>query len=163
MRDYLTYIPLALIYFAFTGTIFTNIPVPDLTILLAFYLSYRKPSVQGVVLIFILGYIEDTVCGGIIGSSSAALTLLYATGFIFASRLEYSDPLTKTYVVFGASLIKASIVFTIVSLKIHEVVFEPMAVATAIISGLLAPMIIRFFDSIDKRLEIIFGKEERSL
>lgn len=163
MRDYFTYIPIVLVYFAFTGTVFTDIPMPDLTVLLAFYLSYKRPSPTGVLLVFIIGYIEDSVCGGILGSSSAALTLIYALGFILSGRVQYSDPFTKTYMLFGASLLKSLIIFAIVSLVINTPVFETFTIITAAVTGLLAPVFMKILASIDSRVEIILGKIDRSL
>lgn len=162
MRDYFTYIPIILVYFAFTGTLFTDMPVPDLTVLLAFYLSYKRPSPHGALLVFLIGYIEDSVCGGILGSSSAALTLIYAAGFMLASRVQYSDPFTKTYMLFGASLLKAAIIFAVVSVVIGATVFETFAIITAAVTGLLAPVFMKAFASIDNRVELIVGKIDRS-
>src|SRR3989304_4815710 len=73
MREFLVFLPLTIAYFALKSTLFAGFPLPDIPLIIVFYMAYRKAAVAGVLSAFAFGYLDDAFSGGIIGTSSFAL------------------------------------------------------------------------------------------
>jgi hypothetical protein len=55
MRDFLIFLPISLFFLALRSTLFKGFPLPDIPLLIVFYVAYTRPSLEGVVLSFVLG------------------------------------------------------------------------------------------------------------
>ena len=59
MKEFLIFLPLTILYLALKSALFPNVPAPDIPLIIIFYMASRKASIEGVLLAFVLGYVED--------------------------------------------------------------------------------------------------------
>ena len=142
IKEILLFIPLALVYVAFKSTLFVSIPLPDLPLLMVFYFAFRRPSVEGAIFAFVVGYMEDVLGGGIIGSTSFAYIIVFVLVHIAGKRLHFTTVLTRASGAALAVLVKGALIYTVVRLAGLKVSIFTDVVMQAIVTGALAHLII---------------------
>lgn len=160
MKDFLTYIPLAIIYISIKSTLAPSLPIPDMLILIAFHMASRRPSASGALLVFSLGYIEDVFSGGVIGVSSFAMGIIYMAVYLIAHKADFAE--TKINAIAGVvvTLIKGVISLILLrSIGIDAYIF-PYIIPVALLTGLFAPVFTVIFDKIDA---LLYGRQEKEL
>jgi rod shape-determining protein MreD len=142
MKDFILFNVISIIYWSFKSTIMPSVPVPDISMLIVFFMAVRGVSVQGLIIAFTLGYIDDTFSGAVLGSSSFALIITYITIYLFCQRISLSTTTGKLMGGFFTVLIKG--VFTLLALTLTDIeinyfgTYIPVAITTA----LFAPAIL---------------------
>ena len=91
MKDFLIFIPATIVYLAVKSTIFASFPVPDLPLIMVFYLGYTRPSLEGALLCFVVGYIEDALAGGVTGSTSFALIFIFLCAYFLSRKVQFTS------------------------------------------------------------------------
>lgn len=148
MKESLIFLPVTIIYLAIKSTLLPAFPVPDLPLIIVFYMAYRKASFEGVLLAFVLGYIEDAFSAGIIGSTSFALIAVFIAANLFSRKVQFSTPAMKSGGVLAASVTKGIITYTIIKASHEQASFLVTVVLQAIVTGATTPAIILFLDRI---------------
>ena len=92
MKEFLLFLPLTIIYLALKSTLFASFPLPDIPLIMVFYLASRKASVEGALFAFVLGYLDDAFSGSVIGASSFALVLIYLGTHLMSMLVEFTTP-----------------------------------------------------------------------
>lgn len=148
MKEFLLFLPLTVVYLVFKSTVFENIPVPDLSLVIIFYLAYRKASVEGVLLGFTLGYIEDAFTGGIIGSTSFSLVFVFTAAYLLAKKVQFSTPIMRAGGVAAAGLVKGLLMLVILRSVNSQAPFLTHVISQAVVTGVTSPAIIIFLSRI---------------
>jgi rod shape-determining protein MreD len=142
MKEFIIFLPLAALYLAFKSTLFASVPMPDLPLIIVFYSAYRKTSIEGVILAFILGYMDDVMSGGVIGASSFSLIIVYMAVRLIASMVHYSTVATRAGGAAAAALLKGILIGMVLrSVGIH-ISFIGSVLLIAITTGASAPAFI---------------------
>jgi len=142
MKEFLLFVPITAIYLAIKSTLFPDFPLPDLPLTIVFFMAYRRPSLEGAFLGFVLGYIDDAFNGGIIGSTSFALVFIFLVIHLFARKVHFSTPALKAGGVAVAMLIKGLLMYLVVGSKGAGASFFAFVLLHALVTGICAPPII---------------------
>ncbi len=142
MKDYLIFLPLTILYLVIKGTLFPTVPLPDVPLVIVLYVAYNKPSVEGALLAFIIGWLEDALTAGVFGSTSAALVVIFLALHLLSKRMQLSTPLTKAAMAGVFSLAKGGIIYAVLSFTDFDVPFLNYTIFQAIITAAFAPAII---------------------
>ncbi|MBI5235203.1 MAG: rod shape-determining protein MreD [Deltaproteobacteria bacterium] len=145
MKEFIIFLPLAALYLAFKSTLFASVPMPDLPLIIVFYSAYRKTSIEGVILAFILGYMDDVMSGGIIGASSFSLIIVYMAVRLIALKVHFSTVATRAGGAASAALLKGVLIGMVLrSAGIHVSFLGNVLLITAA-TGVFAPAFITLF------------------
>lgn len=141
MKILTIYLVLAALFLIIESTIlsilFPSLLIPDVILIMVFYLGFGNASIEGVLTIFALGYLSDIFSGGIIGLSSFTLLMV----FIITTRLSKIISLNSMLIKVGGtifiSIIKGILTYTFLRFLNQEIPFYiifPIAVSTGIVS-----------------------------
>jgi len=145
MKDFLLFLPLTIVYLVLKSTIFPSVPIPDVPLLIVFYLAYTRPSVEGALLGFAIGYIEDAFTAGIFGSTSFSLVVIFVLVHLLSRKVHFSTPMMRAGAAAALTLLKGALIYTILSFTDFDVPFIGRFVFQAVITGAFAPAIITLF------------------
>lgn len=152
IKEILAFIPIALVYMALKSTLFTAVPLPDIPLLMVFYLAYRRPSVEGAAFAFVIGYMDDVLCGGIIGSTSFAYMIVFMSVHLAGMRLHFTTAFTRAGGAVIAVLLKGALVYAVVSLAgLHVRIFVDVFMQ-AILTGICAHKAIALMSRLSARV-----------
>lgn len=154
MSDFIIFLPLTFLYLILKSTLFSSLPVPDLPLLIVFYMAYRKPSIEGAALAFILGYIDDAFSGGVIGSTSFCLIFIYAATRLSAGKVQFSTPFVRAGGAGIAEFVKGVLMYAVLRLTGLNVHFSGWVFLDSVITAAFAPAIITLFT----RLKSLAGR-----
>ena len=146
MRNFLIFIPLTIIYWSVKSTLLPGAPLPDLSLIIVFYAASRGASLQGVILSFMLGYIDDTFSGSVLGSTSFSLIIVFVLVHLFSYKVHFNNTPMRAAGAFILVLVKGGATYAIllsadVSIN-YFTTFVPVAVTTA----LFAPVVMILID-----------------
>lgn len=146
MKDFLIFIPLTVLYLAVKSTFFAQLPLPDVPLIMVFYLGFRRPSVEGAVLAFAAGYLEDAFIGGIYGLTSSTLVFVFLSSYLLSKKVQFTTPQIKAGAVFVLTLIRWVIAYTVLSAIDYDVPFIGRIVLESVVTGVLAPPVITLLE-----------------
>lgn len=152
MKDFLVFLPIAIVSLAIKTTIFPNFPFPDIPLLMVFYLAYSKPSVEGAVFAFVIGFVDDAFSGSVIGSASFALVIIYACVFLLSKLLQVSTPATKAGGAAAAAVIKGLLTYYVLKFAHISVSFLATVILQALATGIFAPFVFTFLQKVSSYL-----------
>lgn len=142
MKDFLIFLPVTIVYLVFKSTIFPSVPIPDVPLLIVFYVAYTRPSVEVAVLGFVIGYIEDAFTAGIFGSTSFSLVVIFLVVHLLSRKMHFSTPMVRAGAAAVLTLLKGALIYTVLSFTDFDVPFLSRIVFQAIVTGAFAPAII---------------------
>jgi rod shape-determining protein MreD len=152
MKILSVYVLLVIIYLSIKSTLLANIPSPDLSLVIVFYIASQKASLKGPILGFILGYIEDVFSGGILGMTSLTLVIIFIAVNMLSKRMSFDTTLAKTLGVGLMGVIKGVLYYLILSFINPDISILSPIFLTPLITGLLAPPIILLLSKINNSL-----------
>lgn len=147
--DFLVYLPLTLLYLAARSTLAPGLPLPDLALAAVFYLAYDRPSLSGVFLAFLLGYMDDVFSGGVIGATSFSLVLAYAAAHLAARKVHFSTAAMQVLGVSVLAAVKGLATYLLLGPSGPDAVSLVYVVPGAVVTALSAPFLIALFVRID--------------
>ncbi len=145
MKNYIIFLPIAIIYLSLKSTLASTLPLPELTVMITIFIAYEKSSLSAVILCFILGYIDDVFSGGVIGSASFSLVVVYIIVHMISQKVELSTITSKAGVAGALTLLKMILVWVVIRATGFEAPFLFQILLTAIVTGFFAPIIIAVF------------------
>lgn len=89
---------------------------PDLLLIICVYLGLHLHSAVGAFGAFTLGYLQDAFSGGTIGLNAFAMCLVFTVVYMTSQRLWVDNAISKIVLVFLASVLKTSVILTLVAL-----------------------------------------------
>ncbi len=158
MREFILFIPVAIVYLSFRVTITPNLPIPDISVLIVFFLASRRPSLEGVFLAFVLGYIDDIFSGTIVGSSSFSLVIVYTVLCFVSRKVAFTDPLIRGVAMFITCMAKELVVLLVLYFTGIAVGPGLYIFVVAFVTALLSPL---FFLLFRKASELVLLRTER--
>ncbi len=139
MKESLFLLPIAIFYLAVESTLFPNMPLPDVPLLFVFFMAWRRPGIEGVLLAFALGYIDDAFNGGIIGSTSFALALVFLSSHLLSKRLQFSTPVARAAGAGGLKLLKGIFMYLVLKSSGINAGFFPRLFFETVLTAVFAP------------------------
>ncbi|GMR04483.1 MAG: hypothetical protein BMS9Abin23_0381 [Thermodesulfobacteriota bacterium] len=146
MKDFLIYLLISTAYLVVKSTLFSTVPLPDITIIVAFYVAYTRPSIQGVILCFVIGYIEDVLGGGMLGSASFSLVSVFIAVYLLSRKMHFTTPAIRAGTAAALALLKGVILYLLISSVNENIYFSFRIFVEAVITGAFAPAVINLFD-----------------
>ncbi|MBW7956743.1 MAG: rod shape-determining protein MreD [Deltaproteobacteria bacterium] len=141
MKEFLLFLPLTIAYLALKSTVLAGFPLPDIPLIIVFYMAHRKAAVDGLLAAFALGYLDDAMSGGVLGSSSFSLVLIFVAVHLLSKIVQFTTPAVKGGGVFAASVLKGALAYYILRAAGLDALFQAGMVLEAAVSGLLAPAV----------------------
>jgi len=89
---------------------------PDLLLIICVYLGLHQHTVTGAVGAFVLGYLQDTFSGSVVGLNAFGMCLVFTIVYLTSRRLWVDNAISKVVVVFLASILKTMAVLAMVAL-----------------------------------------------
>ncbi|MCK4738626.1 MAG: rod shape-determining protein MreD [Deltaproteobacteria bacterium] len=145
MKEFILFIPLTIIYWSFKSTVLPGFPLPDLSLVLVFYLATKRNTLGGVILAFVLGFIDDSFSSALLGTSSFALILVYLLVQVLMQKMHFTRAPIIAMGAFALTLFKGSVMWVLlyysgISIS-YFYVFVPTAVTTALFTPALTSLI----------------------
>lgn len=160
MKEISAFLPIAIVYLALKSTIFSNIPLPDVTLLIVFHTAHRKAATAGVLFAFALGYIEDAFTGAVLGSSSFSFLVVFLAVHLVSKKVQFTTTPVRVIGGFASSLIKGLIIYSILRSAGLKVNFPADAFFVAITTGITAPWILTAYGKLTAYLNPHKFKDE---
>jgi rod shape-determining protein MreD len=88
---------------------------PDLLLIICVYLGLHQHSVAGAVGAFLLGYLQDTFSGSVVGLNAFGMCLVFTLVYLTSRRLWVDNAISKIVLVFLASVLKTTAVFALIA------------------------------------------------
>lgn len=142
MKEFLLFLPLTIIYLILKSTLFAAFPLPDIPLIMVFYLASRKASVEGALLAFVLGYLDDAFSGSVIGASSFALVLIFLSTHLMSMLVEFTTPVARAAGAAAAALVKGAAVYYVLRYANVDAYFFTHVMLQALVTGFFAPPVI---------------------
>lgn len=139
MKEFLLFLPLTIVYLALKSTLFPAFPLPDIPLIMVFYLASRKASTEAVVFAFVLGYLDDAFSGGVIGTSSFALIVIFVCVHLLSMLVQFTSAASKAAGAAGAALVKGAATYYVLRFANVDVYFLTHVVLQALVTGFFAP------------------------
>lgn len=116
---------------------------PDLLLIICVYLGLHHHSVTGAVGAFLLGYMQDTFSGSVVGLNAFAMCLVFTLVYLTSRRLWVDNAISKIVLVFLASVLKTTAVLALIALFMSAAnLWQSVAnylVLEAVLAGILSP------------------------
>lgn len=147
MKEILILAPLTLIILAIKSTLFAGVPFPDILLIIVFYFAYSRRTMEGTLFAFLMGYIEDSFSGTLMGSTSFTLIITFILVYLFSTRVHFTSPQARF--IFGSSLelLKLLLLFVLVRLTGHEAELSFWIIPQALVTGLFTPFTITIIEN----------------
>lgn len=142
MKEFLLFLPLTVIYLALKSTFFAAFPLPDIPLIMVFFLASRKASTEGALTAFVLGYLDDAFSGGVIGSSSFALVVIFLGVHLLSMMVQFTSSAAKGAGAAGAAFVKGAAVYYILRYSNVDAYFITHVVLQALVTGFFAAPVI---------------------
>ncbi len=148
MKEFLIFLPLTVLYLAFKSALLPGFPLPDIPLIIIFYMASRKASIEGVLLAFSVGYVEDTLNGWIIGSTSFSMVFIFLTAHLLSKKVHFSTPSMRAGGAAFFTLMKGALLYIITRFVNYDVPFLLRIIFQAVVTGIFAPAIITLLSRI---------------
>jgi rod shape-determining protein MreD len=142
MKESLIFLPITVLYLALKSTLMPGFHLPDLPLIIVFYLAYRKTGMEGALYGFVLGYVDDAFSGAIIGSSSFSLVVVFLIVHIASRRVRFTTPDMKAGGAAALALTKEMLTYSVLRSAGFGIGVLPGIFLDALITGIFAPAII---------------------
>lgn len=131
--------------------------IPDLLVILIFYLGISRPSWKGALASFVLGYFVDVFSGGTIGVSSFSLTVIFFIIYKLSKKIDFNIPLVRMLWVCIAVILNAFLTYAILRIigPQREILFSffKLILPNALITGIVSSFIFRMMDRLEAFLD----------
>ncbi|MFQ5736920.1 MAG: rod shape-determining protein MreD [Thermodesulfobacteriota bacterium] len=142
MKEFLLYLPITAFYLALKSTLFPEFPLPDLPLIIVFFVAYRKVSLEGAFLGFVLGYMDDAFNGGIIGSSSFSLIFIFLATHLVSKKVDFATPALRATGAGVAMLVKELLTFMVMRSSNIDAYSFIHVILHSVVTGICAPPVI---------------------
>lgn len=154
MKNFIVYLVFALLFLVIENTLlhlfFPSLLIPDVILIMVFYLGFNNRSTLGVLTAFSLGYLTDVFSAGLIGVSSFTLVVVFTITFMLARLLSLNSMLIKIGGTIFMSILKGILtylIFRFLNQNIPFYIIFPAAIST----GITSPFIFALLKKVEKR------------
>ncbi|MBI5286308.1 MAG: rod shape-determining protein MreD [Deltaproteobacteria bacterium] len=155
MKVFIIYLTLGLIFLTFQTTLLqTLLPsglIPDIPLVMIFYLGFHRGSMDGLITSFSLGCLADIFSGGIVGVTPLSFISIFVMVYFMAKRVVFHSLLTKIGGTTAFALLKGGIVYLILMglTSNPEIPFLTVIVPSAVLTGMISPAIFNLLDRVE--------------
>ncbi|MFQ5354629.1 MAG: rod shape-determining protein MreD [Thermodesulfobacteriota bacterium] len=149
MRDYITLFVVAIFYLVLESTIMTSVPMPDVLLLIVFYIAARKPSTAGVLVCFALGYLEDILIGGVLGSTSFSFMAVFITVYLLTKKVHFNAPAVQALTALCLAAMKVFLIYAIMSSINSDLGLSTITLLQIILTSVFAPFVINLLERLE--------------
>ena len=114
---------------------------PDLLLIMCVYLGLHQHSVGGAVGAFLLGYLQDTFSGSVVGLNAFGMSLVFTVVYLTSRRLWVDNTISKFVVVFLASVLKTVAILALAALFMSVGGWRQAVLGYLLIEAVLAAML----------------------
>jgi rod shape-determining protein MreD len=141
MKESILFLPIVAMYLAVQSALFPNLPLPDVPLVMVVYMAVKRPSIEGALLGFAIGYMDDSFNGGIIGSSSFSLVLVFVATMLISKRVQLSTTLSKALAGGGLTVVKAVATYAVMKASGLEYAGVARTAGEVFLTGIFTPLI----------------------
>lgn len=145
MKDFLIFLPITFIYLIIKSTILPSVPIPDVPLLIVFYIACSRASVEGAILSFVMGYVEDTFTAGVFGSTSFSLVFVFLLVHLLSMKMHFNTQFVRAGAASALTVVKGLLSYLLLSLTAFEAPLGARLVLIAVITGVFAPPLLTAF------------------
>lgn len=124
--------------------------IPDLVLILGVYLGLHRHTVAGSAGAFLLGYLNDSFAGNVIGLHAFAMTLVFVVVYLISRRVWTENVLANAAIVFVAAILKGATVAVLLALFLSNEFPWPLFASSlwldALIAALVSPVVFTVLD-----------------
>jgi len=153
MKDFLLFLPITALYLAIKSSATPWLPL-DLILIITIHLAITRPTAIGVLLVFVLGYMEDSFMTSHVGTSSIALIVTYLSLHLFSHKLQIRGANSLTLMVLSYSLAKSIIIVYVLSGQSDLSLIYKSIIPIALLTGLVAPFITNLLARLDEWFDL---------
>ena len=159
MKTFALYLLVVVVYLSLRSSLLGDLPAPNLSLIIVFYIAAQKGSFEGAVFSFILGYIEDVFSGGIIGMTSLSLVVVFMAAHYLSRRVELNTATAKMLGVCFISLLQGILTCIVLYFFLDTMPAVTPLFLTLIVTGVLTPPLIGIIARIDL---FVFERQQES-
>jgi rod shape-determining protein MreD len=149
VRTAISFVTIALIALLLQTTVLPLAAIgratPDLLLIICVYLGLHQHSVAGAFGAFVLGYLQDTFSGSVIGLNAFGMCLVFILVYLTSRRLWVDNAISKVVLVFLASVLKTLAILAAAAVFMSiEGLWKKMLgylVTEAILAAILSPAV----------------------
>jgi len=149
MRDYITLFLVSILYLVIESTIITSVPLPDVLLLIVFYIAAKRPSATGVIVCFALGYLEDVLIGGVLGSTSFSFMAVFVTVYFLSKKVRFHSPPVRVISAFALASMKIFLIYAIMSSINSDIGLSFVTLVQIILTAVFAPFVLNLFERLE--------------
>ncbi|MBI5875261.1 MAG: rod shape-determining protein MreD [Deltaproteobacteria bacterium] len=153
MKNFVIYLFLALLFLVIDNTLlhllFPPFLIPDVILIMVFYLGFNNRSASGALTAFSLGYLTDVFSAGVVGTSSFTLVFVFAVTSLLAKLISLDNMLVKIGGTAFMSIVKGTLTYLILRFLNQGIPFYIIFPA-AIFTGIASPFVFNLL----KRVEL---------
>ncbi|MFQ5900101.1 MAG: rod shape-determining protein MreD [Thermodesulfobacteriota bacterium] len=136
---------------AVLGFFFPPYLIPDIILVLVFFLGVHLPSWKGVVASFILGYLADTFAGGIIGISSFSLISIFLVLHLLSKKVDFNIIPLKVIGLVIAGIMNGLIMLILLKVTNSQIeVFNMLVLSNVLITASVGPLLLFMLDKVNR-------------
>lgn len=157
MKNFIVYLVLALLFLVIENTLiilfFPSLLIPDVILIMVFYLGFSSRSTLGALTAFSLGYLTDVFSAGVLGASSFTLVVVFVITSMLARLLNLNSMLIKIGGTIFMSILKGILtyfVFRFLNRDIPFYIIFPAAIST----GIISPFIFTLLKKVENKTKI---------
>jgi len=117
MKNFIAYLVFALLFLVIENTLlhlfFPTLLLPDIVLIMVFYLGFSDRSFSGVLTAFSLGYLADVFSAGVLGASSFTLVVVFVVTSILAKLISLNSMLVKIGGAIFMSILKGILTYIV--------------------------------------------------
>lgn len=148
MKEILLFLPIAVVYLAVKTALFPSFPLPDIPLLMVFYLGYTRPSTAVALFAFAVGFIDDAFSGGIVGATSFALVAIFIAVYVFSRFVQFTTPSLIAGGGLATAILKGLLTFSVLKFSNLGVHFFTHVLLQGFVTAVFAPLVIAVFSRI---------------
>lgn len=156
MKSFVIYLVLALLFLVIDNTLLhillPSILIPDVILVMVFYLGFNNRSVSGALTAFSLGYLTDVFSAGVIGTSSFTLVFVFAATSLLAKLISLDNMLIKIGGTAFMSVVKGTLTYLVLRLLNQEIPFY-IIFPTAIFTGIASPFVFNLLKRVELKVK----------
>ncbi|MEK7829299.1 MAG: rod shape-determining protein MreD [Deltaproteobacteria bacterium] len=157
MKKFIVYLVFALLFLVIENTLLIlflpSLLIPDVILIMVFYLGFSNRSTLGVLTAFSLGYLTDVFSAGVIGASSFTLVVVFVITSMLARLLNLNSMLIKIGGTIFMSILKGILTYIVFRFLNQDIPFY-IIFPTAISTGIISPFIFTLLKKVEKKTKI---------
>ncbi len=152
MRDYISLFLISILYLIIESTIMPSVPLPDVLLIIVFYIAAKKPSTAGVFVCFAMGYLEDILIGGVIGSTSFSFMAVFVAVYLLTKRLHFNAPAVRALTALCLASMKVFLIYAIMTSINSDLWLSSVTLVQVVLTAVFAPFVMNLLERLESHV-----------